>query len=186
MRTRNVLLIILVLIYGIITGCGEVEEIQEETTINIDAAPTEFEELRQDRPVSDKPLIEAINLEKEVKQKAIVQKASEVTTEATTEAATEAPTEEPAPSMTFYATLELTAYEWTGYPCADGVYPVEWWTVASNDPGLWHRRIHIEGYGDFYVHDTGGMSMNVLDLYLGDVDACYQFGRRTANVYVYD
>lgn len=88
--------------------------------------------------------------------------------------------------MYYYATLELTAYIATGNPCADGAYPQVGYTVASNDPALWHRRIHIEGYGDYYVHDTGGMSSNVLDVFVGSYDEAIQFGRRTADVYVYE
>ena len=88
--------------------------------------------------------------------------------------------------MYYYATLELTAYIATGNPCADGAYPQVGYTVASNDPALWHRRIHIEGYGDYYVHDTGGMASNVLDVFVGSYDEAIQFGRRTADVYVYE
>ena len=89
--------------------------------------------------------------------------------------------------MTYLGCYTLTAYEYTGCCTADGSWPVEWWTVACNDPNLWHKRIFIEGYGDFYVCDTGGMSSyGIIDIYLGDVDACFQFGVREANVYVYE
>ena len=86
--------------------------------------------------------------------------------------------------MYYYATLELTAYIATGNPCADGAYPQAGSTVASNDPALWHRRIHIEGYGDNYVHDTGGMPSSVLDVFVVSYDEAIQFGRRTADVYI--
>lgn len=86
--------------------------------------------------------------------------------------------------LVYVGEYELTAYEWTGCPCADGVYPQEGYTVASNDPNLWHRWINIDGYGNYYVHDTGGMSVNVIDIYLGDPEACVQFGRRSASVYL--
>ena len=88
--------------------------------------------------------------------------------------------------MYYYATLELTAYIATGNPCADGAYPQVGYTVASNDPALWHRWIHIDGYGDYYVHDTGGMASNVLDVFVGSYDEAIEFGRRTADVYVYE
>lgn len=86
--------------------------------------------------------------------------------------------------MYYYATLELTAYIATGNPCADGAYPQVGYTVASNDPALWHRRIHIEGYGDYYVHDTGGMGIGTLDIFVGSYDEAIQFGRRIADVYI--
>jgi len=79
--------------------------------------------------------------------------------------------------------FELTAYEWTGNPCANGEYPIPGYTVASN----WFpigTRIYIEGIGERVVTDTGGMSNNVIDIYMGDPEACYQFGRQTAEVYV--
>lgn len=81
-------------------------------------------------------------------------------------------------------TYELTAYEWTGYPCADGKYPQEGFTAASNDPKLWHKWIEIEGYGRFYVHDRGGMASNVIDIYMGDYQTCINFGRRSARVFI--
>lgn len=81
---------------------------------------------------------------------------------------------------------ELTAYIATGNPCADGVYPQVNYTVASNDPSLWHKWIRIEGYGDYYVHDTGGMATNVIDIFMGSYDEAIQFGRRKAEVYIID
>jgi 3D (Asp-Asp-Asp) domain-containing protein len=86
----------------------------------------------------------------------------------------------------YAGTFELTAYEWTGNPCADGVYPEVNYTAACNDPALCHRWIYIEGYGIYYVHDTGGMASNVIDIYMGDYDSCIQFGRRSANIYFVD
>ena len=80
--------------------------------------------------------------------------------------------------------FELTAYTHTGNNCADGVYPCAGVTVASNDKRLWHKTIRIEGYGDFYVHDTGGMANNVIDIFMDSYDECVQFGRRKASVYV--
>jgi 3D (Asp-Asp-Asp) domain-containing protein len=87
---------------------------------------------------------------------------------------------------TYYATYSLTAYCATGNPCADGVYPQIGYTVASNDKNLWHKWIYIEGMGSYYVHDTGGMSTNVIDIFMGSYDECIQFGRRSANIYVYN
>lgn len=86
--------------------------------------------------------------------------------------------------MTYYSNMELTAYVWTGNPCADGVYPAEGFTAACNDPALWHKWVYIDGVGLRYIHDTGGMESNVIDIYLGTYDACVSFGRRSANVYI--
>ena len=78
---------------------------------------------------------------------------------------------------------ELTAYEWTGNPCANGNYPSCDYTVACNSLPL-GTRIYIEGYGEYVVEDTGGMAGNVIDIYMGDVSTCLQFGRQTAQVYI--
>ena len=107
----------------------------------------------------------------------------EVKAEETTEEET---TEEEQPSMTFYANMELTAYVATGNPCADGVYPQSGYTVASNDPYLWHKWVYISGYGARYVHDTGGMSISCLDLYVDSLDEAYSVGRRNVEVYIYE
>ena len=79
--------------------------------------------------------------------------------------------------------FELTAYAWSGDPCANGEYPILGYTVASN----WFpigTRLYIEGIGERVVTDTGGMSNNVIDIYMGDPETCWQFGRQTAEVYV--
>ena len=133
-------------------------------------------------PVSDRPLIQAYEIgeEQEIEHKAVVIKAEEITTEATTEATTE----EEQPRMTYYSNMELTAYIETGNPCADGVYPEVGYTAACNDPTLWHRWIYIEGYGTYYVHDTGGMASNVIDIFVASYDEAIQFGRRSADVYI--
>lgn len=75
----------------------------------------------------------------------------------------------------------LTAYTHTGNNCADGVYPCAGVTVACNDPKLWHKTIRIEGYGDFYVHDTGSMAVmgtNTIDIFVDSYNEAIQFGRK--------
>ena len=78
----------------------------------------------------------------------------------------------------------LTGYVDTGNACADGVYPCEGVTVACNDPKLWHKNIYIEGYGLFYVHDTGAMNNNVIDIFVCSKAEAYQIGGKKAKVYV--
>lgn len=113
-----------------------------------------------------------------------VQNASEMTSEEITE---QIDIEElkavPEASRTFLGSYELTAYAWTGNPCANGNYPSCGYTVASNSIPM-GSRIYIEGYGEYVVEDRGGMPNNVIDVYMGDTDTCIQFGRRTANVYL--
>ena len=87
------------------------------------------------------------------------------------------------PSSNYLGYYTLTAYEWTGNPCANGSYPTEGYTVACNSLPL-GTRIYIEGYGEYVVEDRGGMSDSVIDIYLGDYDTCIQFGVQGANVYI--
>lgn len=86
----------------------------------------------------------------------------------------------------YFGTMECTAYVWTGNPCADGVYPSVNYTAACNDPALWHKWIYIEGIGDLYVHDTGAMASNVIDIFVGSHEEAIQFGRQVREVYVYE
>ena len=90
------------------------------------------------------------------------------------------------PKMYYYATLELTAYAPSGNACKDESMPVAGWTAASNDPNLWHRTVYIDGVGTRYIHDTGAMSIGVIDIFMATEGECWQFGRRTADVYVYE
>lgn len=94
--------------------------------------------------------------------------------------------DETASDYTYYANYQLTAYCATGNACADGVYPSVGYTVASNDPNLWHKWIYIDGWGTYYVHDKGAMPSNVIDIFLGSYNECIQFGRRSADIYVYN
>lgn len=119
----------------------------------------------------------------------------EVLEEEPEEIVTEEPKADPEPSesyeiksaeptgLSYLGTYELTAYAWTGNPCANGNYPQVGYTVASNSIPM-GSRILIEGYGEYVVEDCGGMAGNVIDVYMGDYDTCIQFGRRTADVYI--
>ena len=85
--------------------------------------------------------------------------------------------------MSYAGYFTLTAYEWTGSPCANGNYPSVGYTCASNYFGL-GTKLYIEGYGYYTVEDTGGMASNVIDLYYGDPASCLNFGVQGANVYI--
>ena len=90
---------------------------------------------------------------------------------------------EPQPQSRYLGQFEITAYSWTGNPCADGVMPQEGVTAASNDPSLWHQWIYVDGIGDVYIHDTGGMGMGVIDIYMPLESDCIEWGRQTRDVY---
>lgn len=73
--------------------------------------------------------------------------------------------------------FQLTAYEWSGKRCADGSWPVVGYSCASNLYPL-GTVLEIEGLGRRVVTDRGGMGNNVVDIYMGDVEICRQFGRK--------
>ena len=120
--------------------------------------------------------VEELKLEKEVKEVELHQEEEPVEEEVI----------EPEQTSTVVGTYELTAYIATGNPCADGAYPQVGYTAACNDPNLWHKWVHIDGYGDYFIHDTGGMASNVIDIFVSSYDEAIQFGRRTATVSIID
>lgn len=93
--------------------------------------------------------------------------------------------ESPEEELEYLGTFEMTAYEWTGSPCANGNYPEVGYTVACNSLPL-GTTVYIEGVGYRVVEDRGAEwhGSNWMDLYLGDVDSCYEWGVRSVEVYV--
>ena len=89
------------------------------------------------------------------------------------------------PEMEYLGTFEMTAYEWTGNPCANGNYPEVGYTVACNSLPL-GTTVYIEGVGYRVVEDRGAEwhASNWMDLYLGDVASCYEWGIRSVDVYI--
>lgn len=93
--------------------------------------------------------------------------------------------ESPEEELEYLGTFEMTAYEWTGSPCANGNYPEVGYTVACNSLPL-GTTVYIEGIGYRVVEDRGAEWHGDwwMDLYLGDVDSCYEWGVRSVEVYV--
>lgn len=93
--------------------------------------------------------------------------------------------ESPEEELEYLGTYEMTAYEWTGNPCANGNYPEVGYTVACNSLPL-GTTVYIEGVGYRVVEDRGAdwHGSNWMDLYLGDVDSCYAWGVRSVDVYI--
>lgn len=93
--------------------------------------------------------------------------------------------ESPEEELEYLGTFDMTAYEWTGNPCANGNYPEVGYTVACNSLPL-GTTVYIEGVGYRVVEDRGAEwhGSNWMDLYLGDVDSCYEWGVRSVEVYI--
>ena len=84
--------------------------------------------------------------------------------------------------MTYMGTWDVSAYEWSDQPCANGNWPTAWYTCAFNDAPI-GATVYIEGLGYFVNEDICGTPSRV-DIYLGDYDACIQFGVQRHDVYI--
>lgn len=93
--------------------------------------------------------------------------------------------EEEESGMAYLGNYQITAYEWTGYPCANGNYPTEGYTVACNSLPF-GTVVYIEGVGYRTVEDRGAdwHSNQWIDLYLGNVDECFRWGVQYLDVWV--
>ena len=166
---------------------SETDAYASETNATIDNLKNTVEEFKIEKEANEPTLLK----EEQKKTEEMPVTDTESTTESDPEPIVEAAVEEPEVTedcgdpigASFVGTYELTAYEWTGNPCANGNYPTVGYTVACNSLPL-GTRILIEGYGEYVVEDTGGMGGGVIDIYMGDYDTCIQFGRRSANVYI--
>lgn len=84
-------------------------------------------------------------------------------------------------NMSCVGSYDITAYTWTGNTMANGEWPYEG-CIASCDFPL-GTTLYIENIGTYIVKDvcpTGG----VIDIYMDSYDACINFGRQYANVYI--
>lgn len=96
----------------------------------------------------------------------------------------EAAAPSPSPNLKYLGNYELTAYEYgTGPNSYNGKAQTVNHTAAADfiPGGTW---IYIEGYGEYYVEDTGVGNNHTIDIFMGDPAACRQFGRKY-NVPVY-
>ena len=87
------------------------------------------------------------------------------------------------PELVYIGDYRITAYEWTGNPCANGNYPSEGYTVACNDLPF-GTEVYIDGVGWRVVEDRGGGGEGWMDIYMGDVGACFEWGRQYRDVWL--
>jgi prefoldin subunit 5 len=84
--------------------------------------------------------------------------------------------------MTYMGNWCISAYEWSDQACANGNMPTVWYTCAFNEAPL-GATIYIDGLGYFVNEDICG-TPGRLDIFLGDVDTCIQFGTQYYDVYI--
>ena len=89
------------------------------------------------------------------------------------------------PKLEFWGNCQITAYEHTGNPCANGRMPTKGYTVANNVLPL-GTKVYIEGIGYRTVEDRGASwhQRNWFDEYLHDPAACDAFGVQWHDVYL--
>jgi hypothetical protein len=77
---------------------------------------------------------------------------------------------------------EISAYEWSDQPCANGNWPTVWHTCALNGVPF-GTIVYIDGLGYFVNEDICG-TPGRLDIFLGDVGDCIQFGIQYHEVFI--
>lgn len=135
--------------------------------------------LKSTEYVTDK-ILKQLGEKKETEKKAVTESPKiqeEEMHEVFAETADDAPE-----GMTYMGVWEISAYEYTGNPTASGTMPTEWHTCAFNSAEL-GATIYIPGLGYFLNEDVCG-TPGRLDIFLGDVEECKQFGIQSHDVYI--
>lgn len=81
----------------------------------------------------------------------------------------------------YVGSFDITAYTWTGNPMANGEYPYVGCAASCDFP--LGTVLYIEGIGTYIIKDVCPTS-GVVDIYMDSYDACINFGRQYANVYI--
>lgn len=91
---------------------------------------------------------------------------------------------DPMQDMEYLGEWRVTAYAETGYPCANGNYPIVGYTIACNSLPF-GTEVYIEDVGFRTVEDRGPawLGDQWCDLYLGDYDSCVAWGDQTKKVW---
>ena len=92
---------------------------------------------------------------------------------------------DPLDDMVYMGEWRITAYAYTGSPCANGNYPQAGYTIACNSLPF-GTRVYISGAGFRTVEDRGPewLGSEWLDVYMDDVNQCIQWGDQQRDVYV--
>lgn len=156
----------------------------EETEPAPEVAEVVTEEYQMTATIEEAEEIDPDYAENMAQALAIQQEPAEEFTEQA-ETVQDAPEESSENGLIYLGQYEITAYEWTGNPCANGNYPTEGYTVACNSLPL-GTVLYIDGIGYRTVEDRGAEwhSDCWIDLYLGDPDACINWGVQYLDVYI--
>ena len=155
------------------------EGLNEEEPL-IEESSSAGEEVAEDETATE-PLAEP----EEIIEEEIIEEPEEITEETIEEEAVMVDSTEEESGMIYMGEYQITAYEWTGNPCANGNYPTPGYTVACNSLPF-GTVVYIEGVGYRTVEDRGASwhSDQWIDLYLGDVLECFHWGVQYLDVWV--
>ena len=90
----------------------------------------------------------------------------------------------PLDDMKYMGTWRVTAYAYTGSPCANGSYPTAGYTIAHNSLPF-GTEVYIEGVGFRTVEDRGPswLGSEWCDIYMGDTGSCVAWGDQYRKVW---
>ena len=91
----------------------------------------------------------------------------------------------PLDDLTYMGEWRITAYAATGNPCANGNFPQTGYTIACNSLPF-GTEVYIDGVGFRTVEDRGPewLGSEWLDIYMGEVEPCVQWGDQYREVYI--
>lgn len=92
--------------------------------------------------------------------------------------------DDPHEGMELLGTWRITAYTWTGYPCANGNYPSDGYTIACNSLDF-GEQVFIDGIGLRTVEDRGPswLGSEWCDVYMNSYSGCVQWGSQQRRVW---
>ena len=93
--------------------------------------------------------------------------------------------EDPCDGMQYLGKWSLTGYCWTGYPCANGEYPVAGYSLAHNTLPL-GTKLWISGLGERTVTDRGPQYLgnSWADIYMDSYSKAVSWGMQTRDVWL--
>lgn len=88
-------------------------------------------------------------------------------------------------TLTELGEWHITAYTWTGSPCANGNYPTSYYTIACNSLPF-GTRVYIQDVGVRVVEDRGPdyLGSAWCDVYMDSVSECVAWGSQYKKVYL--
>ena len=93
--------------------------------------------------------------------------------------------ENPFDGYEYMGDWHITAYAYTGSPCANGNYPQTGYTIACNSLPF-GTEVYIDGIGFRTVEDRGPewLGSEWADVYMGDVQSCVNWGSQSRGVWL--